>query len=105
MKKIFVSQLLVEVESLKEFLDRANIPCTIKNQYGSSLAGEVPFVEVFPELWVLRDEDFPKATDVLEDWQKAKPVEASAWICNVCGEHHAKEFAMCWKCGNEKSGT
>ncbi len=48
MLKIFVSQILVEVESLKEILEQAGIPCTVKNQQGSSLAGEVPFAEVFP---------------------------------------------------------
>lgn len=50
MKKVLVSQNLVEIEVLKERLEQAGIPCTIKNQRSSSLAGEVPFAEVFPEL-------------------------------------------------------
>ena len=43
-----MSQILVEAESLKEILEQAEISCTVKNQQGSSLAGEVPFAEVFP---------------------------------------------------------
>ena len=57
MKKLYVSQSLVDVESRKELLDQAEIPCLIKNQRSAMLGGEVPFVEVFPELWVLQDKD------------------------------------------------
>ncbi len=67
MKKVFVSQNLVEIEMLKERLERAGIPCTIKNQYSSSLSGEVPFTEVFPELWVVRDIDNDQALELIEE--------------------------------------
>jgi len=102
MIEIFVSQILVEVESLKEILEQAEIPCTVKNQQGSSLAGEVPFAEVFPELWVLNGENYPKAKELLENWQRAEPEEKTPWKCSVCGERQAGEFSACWKCGNEE---
>jgi len=69
-KQLFVSQSLVEVESLKELLGEAGILCTIKNQQTSTFAGAVPFAEVFPELWVLRDEDFDQAKVLMEDRPK-----------------------------------
>ena len=50
MQKLFTSSMLVEVESLKEILEQEGIVCTVKNQQGSSLAGEVPFAEVFPTM-------------------------------------------------------
>lgn len=103
MKKLFVSPLLFEVESLKEVLDREGIVCTIKNQQGSSLAGEVPFAEVFPELWVLNDDDLARAQDFLENWRKAQPAQTTAWTCTSCGESHENEFTTCWKCGNERN--
>ena len=62
MKKLYVSQSLVDVETRKELLDEEEIPCTIKNQRSAMLGGEVPFVEVFPELWVLQDKDFRACT-------------------------------------------
>lgn len=98
MIKLFVSQISAEVESLKELLDQQDIPCTIKNQQGSSLAGEVPFAEVFPELWVLNNEDFPKAKGFLTDWEESQPTESTDWTCSQCGESHTKEFTTCWKC-------
>ena len=102
MMKLFVSQSLVEVETRKEVLDQAGILCTIKNQQGSSLAGEVPFAEVFPELWVLHDLDYPKAKELLETWAKEAPMGGSEWQCAKCGEHHTREFTTCWKCGSER---
>ena len=102
MKNIFVSQNLVEVESLKERLDNAGIPCTIKNQQGSSLAGEVPFVEVFPELWVINDGDLEQAKELLEAWTSIDEAEQPKWVCSGCGENHVGRFTACWKCGKGK---
>lgn len=103
MKKLYVSQSLIDVESRKELLDQEEIPCTIKNQRSAMLGGEVPFVEVFPELWVLQDEDFEKAQTLLQDWENAKPVETTSWTCGSCGEVHQKEFTTCWKCNQERT--
>ena len=103
MLKLFVSQSLVEVETRKEVLEQEGILCTVKNQQGSSLAGEVPFAEVFPELWVINDDDFPRAQEFLENWSKAAATIDTAWTCSVCGEHHTGEFTTCWKCGKEKN--
>ena len=102
MKKLYVSQSLIDVESRKELLDQAQIPATIKNQRSAMLGGEVPFVEVFPELWVLKDEDFERAQTLLDDWERAKPLETTGWTCSGCGEAHQKEFTTCWKCGQER---
>jgi len=102
MKKLYVSQSLIDVESRKELLDQAQIPATIKNQRSAMLGGEVPFVEVFPELWVLKDEDYERANTLLNDWERAVPVETTGWTCSRCHEMHHKEFTTCWKCGEER---
>ena len=101
MKRLFVSQSLVEVESLKEYLSADGILCTIRNQQGSSLAGEVPFVEVFPELWVVNDADFDRAKELLEEQGSGDEAERPMWVCAGCGEKHVGLFTACWKCGCE----
>lgn len=98
MKKLFVSQSLVEVEALKEFLDGAGLLCMIKNRQGSSLAGEIPFVEVFPELWV-NEEDFEEAHAMVKARTEAPIPAASSWTCPGCGEPLSGEFTTCWQCG------
>lgn len=102
MQKLFVSPNLVEVESLKNVLEQAGIQSWIKNQRSSSLAGEVPFAEVFPELWVLNDADYAEAQQFLENWRAAKPYESTGWTCGRCGESHEKDFTSCWQCGSDR---
>ncbi len=101
MKRLVVSQSLVEVESLKELLSTDGILCTIRNQQGSSLAGEIPFVEVFPELWVVHDADFDRAKGLLEEQGSGDEVERPIWVCAGCEEKHVGLFTACWKCGRE----
>ena len=102
MRQVFTSQDLVEVEMLKEGLEDAGIPCTIKNQRTSGLAGMVPFAEVFPQLWVLKDEDYDRAKDLLEVRATGGDATQTAWICSGCGETHSDAFMACWKCGWER---
>lgn len=102
MKKLYVSQNLVDVETRKEILEQLQIPCMVKNQRSAMLGGEVPFVEVFPELWVLNDEDLETAKTLLDDWEQATSQNATSWTCGGCGEVHQKEFTSCWKCGRER---
>ena len=83
MQKLFVSPMLIEVESFKEVLEQEGITCMIKNQQGSSLAGEVPFAEVFPELWVINDNDYSDAQEFLENWRK---------IQNKCPTHKTNKI-------------
>ena len=93
---------LVEVESLKELLENNGIGCMIKNQRVSSLAGEVPFAEVFPELWGINDEDVDQARNLMEEQGTVKDANGSVWRCFGCGERHVGTFSACWKCGRER---
>ena len=93
----------MEIESFKAMLEQEGIDSWIKNQQGSSLAGEVPFAEVFPELWVLNDADYSAAKEFLDNWHTAKPLESTGWTCSGCGEAHEKDFTACWKCGRDRS--
>lgn len=99
MKQVFVSQHLFEVEMRKERLEQAGIQCMIKNQRSSGLAGEIPFTEVFPELWVVQDEEYDRARRLLDDGLVALPSNLAGWICQRCDERHESQFTTCWKCG------
>ena len=105
MKQVFVSQDLIEVEMYKERLEQAGIRCTIKNQRASGLAGEIPFAEVFPEVWVIDDQDYDRARRVIEDETAALPSHQGSWVCSGCGERHEHQFAACWKCGQDRPPT
>ena len=102
MQKLFISSILVEVESFKEVLEQEGILCMIKNQQGSSLAGEVPFAEVFPELWVINDNDYSDAQEILENWRQVHHTTATDWTCSNCQETLEGDFTTCWQCGEDR---
>ena len=102
MKQVFVSQSLIEVEMRKEWLEQAGIRCTIKNQRASGLAGEIPFTETFPELWVLHDQDYGLACQLVEEQALLPTANHDDWICPGCDERHDGQFSSCWKCGQAK---
>ena len=102
MKQVFVSQNLFEVEMRKEWLEQAGIRCMIKNQRISGLAGEIPFMETFPELWVIQNKDYDQARRILEEGLVIVPSNHDTWTCAGCGERHESQFGTCWKCGRDK---
>ena len=56
----------------------------------------MPFVETWPELWVINDLDFDRATELINAVDTESP--GAAWRCKRCGEENEGQFAACWKC-------
>ena len=88
---------------LKERLATEEIVCMVRNDELSTALGEIPFVECYPELWVVDDEVFPRARLLLDQWLNEMSTEQRAWRCAGCGEVLEGQFESCWKCGREKS--
>ena len=105
MKKVFVDEMVVWVIQAKQVLEDADIPCFIKNEFSGNLAGEVPFTETWPELWVHRDGDFEQAKSLLIPLRESRTSQEedsaalSDWICKQCGESNEGNFSVCWSCG------
>jgi hypothetical protein len=98
MKKLTTSDSLITINHYKNILESEGIVCEIRNQYLGSIMGEMPFPEVWPQLWVRNDLDFDRATQLLdEDSATESPTEP--WNCSSCGEENEGQFAACWKCG------
>ena len=103
MKKLHTFTLADRAEAglLKELLERDGVACLIRNEQLFAALGEIPFLECFPELWVLDDEIWPRAKLLLDNWFKSDE-EAPAWNCPACGELLEGQFGACWKCGKER---
>lgn len=105
MKKVFVDEMISWVVQAKNVLEEADIPCFIKNEFSGNLAGEVPFTETWPELWIHRDEDWAQAKSLLQPLRASRTAhqqdstEHPDWTCAACGEHNEGNFALCWSCG------
>ena len=101
MIKLFTSPNFTEVGLLCGVLEENGIACQLKNERTASLAGEVPFTETWPELWV-GPEDEERARALLAAWRAANASPGEPWTCPRCGEEVEAQFSACWSCGQER---
>ena len=87
---------------LRERLAAAGIVCLVRNDELSTALGEIPFLECYPELWVVDDEVFPRARLLLEQWSREMEIQQEAWHCPGCGEVLEGQFQSCWQCGRDR---
>ena len=99
MRKIYTSENKVKIYLLKSSLEQNGIQCFIKNE-NPPLAGEIPPVMAWPELWVMNDEDLPGAEKIIQSEIESDPKTKNKWTCPGCGELLEGQFEICWKCGS-----
>lgn len=106
MKKLHTFTLteISQAGLLQELLRREGINCLIRNEQLFSAMGEIPFLECYPELWVVDNEVYPRARLLLDNWLKETDDKADTWTCPTCGETHEGQFGACWQCGSRREG-
>jgi hypothetical protein len=95
MKRVYSSFNLLAVHHAKNVLATEGIRATVKNEHLSSAMGELPPAECQAELWVLRDDDAPRAERLLRYGPQAN---GAPWCCPACGEVLEPQFTQCWNC-------
>lgn len=75
MKKVYTNENIALVGMSKAYLIERGIDCIIRNEFGSSVMGEVAFFEVWPELWVLNEQDYTNAMILLEGLQQQATID------------------------------
>lgn len=86
---------------LKERLEQEGIACLLRNEELFAAMGEIPFVELTPELWIIDDDVLPRARLLLDGWLRP-PDGTPPWTCPECGEELEGQFGACWKCGHQR---
>ena len=81
---------------IKDLLDQAGIPCDVRNE---NLYSNFPGAPFQPEIWILNDDDFPKACEIRDTCFGSASEQRGPWTCHVCGEKSDGQFAACWNCG------
>lgn len=101
MKLVFDHIDFTIVGHLQTLLEAEGIKTEIRNLGGSSAAGEVPFTQVYPELWVVNNGDEERAKAIVKDYRnsEAKEEHSPDWTCPVCKERVEGVFSQCWNCG------
>jgi len=97
LRKVHTADSIIEIAHLRNLLEQAGIACYVRNERLGGVVGEIPFVECWPELWVLRNGDALNARGLI-DTARAAVVPSPDWTCRSCGERVEGQFDACWRC-------
>lgn len=102
MKRVFTANTMsADQEIVKSLLEEAKIACMIRNENLSTALGELPFMECSPEIWIMNDDDYPRAKEIVDAWRNAAIENHASWVCR-CGETVEGQFTSCWSCGKDR---
>lgn len=102
MKKVTSADSIITINHYKNILISEGIPAFIKNEHLGSIIGEMPFQEVWPELWVENDLDFDRAVQLLDASTVLNESPGRSWRCGNCKEDNEAQFGACWSCGKAR---
>lgn len=97
MKKVTSSDSIVTISHYRNLLQSEGIEAVIRNEHLGSILGEMPFQDVWPELWVVNDLDLDRARQLLDN-AIIDESPAENWRCRKCGADNEGQFAACWQC-------
>ena len=98
MIRIYQAANLPQAHLLAGLLRHANIAVRVFNENAQGGLGELPFSEVYPEVWIEDAADLSKANAIIKHFEDA-PVETGSVFCRACNEENPSNFELCWKCG------
>ena len=98
MKKLYSTPDRIPLYLLRSALENQGIICYLKNE-NPPLAGEIPPMLAWPELWVMDDSQYESAKKILTAELANLATPGQAWVCPQCGEKLEGQFEQCWKCG------
>jgi len=102
LRKVHTAESLVEIAHLRNVLESAGIACVVRNDRLGGVVGEMPFLECWPELWIVESGYLLRARALLEEALGAR-TGGGVWRCGRCGESAEAQFTACWNCGTART--
>ncbi|MDX1404451.1 MAG: DUF2007 domain-containing protein [Woeseiaceae bacterium] len=99
MKKVTSADSLVTISHYRNLLVSEGIAAFIRNEHLGSILGEMPFQEVWPELWVENDLDYDRARQLIDAASILEESPSAPWKCPACKAENEGQFSACWQCG------
>ncbi len=75
MRKVYEDQDMTMVGYYQTVLEEDCISTSVKNEYAQLATGEIPFTQVYPELWVTEDSDYERAVELIRKLRDEQPEE------------------------------
>jgi hypothetical protein len=98
MRKLYEAADRIEAQMLKDHLQEQGIPTVLLGDLLSGAAGELP-ANIFPALWLVKDEQYQRARRLIEEFTgKARVPSGCSWVCPVCSADVDPGFDLCWNC-------
>tara|TARA_R110002073_G_scaffold291908_2_gene457070 strand:+ start:2262 stop:2600 length:339 start_codon:yes stop_codon:yes gene_type:complete len=98
MKKVYSANNLMEAQIVLDLLEHAYISGRLFNEHAQGGSGDIPFTHAYPEVWVIRDEDYTRGKAIAHAYEKT-PIATGVIQCPECGEENPRNFHLCWQCG------
>ncbi len=70
MKRVFTAPTITEAHLIRGILESEGIEAFLKNEHLSGLAGGIPFMEAWPEVWIIDDDETEHAEAIIADYQR-----------------------------------
>ena len=99
MKLIYTNENRIMVMNVKNVLNNNGYQVIVNNEFASSASGGLAPFDTWPEVWLLKDEDFEEAKKVIASINT--DLSLITWKCNDCKEVNDQTFDFCWKCHSE----
>ena len=99
MQKLHTADDPIFIGYLRSLLEAEGIACNIRNELLIGGSGELPPNECWPEIWVLNDDDFQRATAIVDKARQNPRIDDEPWQCTHCHESSEAQFTACWQCG------
>lgn len=96
MKRLTTAPNLALATLWADMLCHVGVATSVQRAFASSIAGELPFDQALPELWVRDDEQLEPARLLLHELRN--PIHRH-WACRSCNEVITGPFEECWNCG------
>ena len=99
MKLIYTHENRIMALNIRNVLINHGFDVALNNEFASSASGGLAPFDTWPEVWLLRDDDFDNAKKIIESISYNST--QAAWECKKCQEENDESFDYCWKCHEE----
>jgi hypothetical protein len=100
MYRVYTAPELGMVHLARNLLRSNGIDCVVRGEHLGMAVGGVAPIDTWPEVWV-PSVDAEAARALIDAEMSDVPDSGEEWECDVCGEHVAAHFGLCWSCGTE----